>query len=135
MNRIVARMFDVEFDELLVAAKHRCRNIETAEGLISGRRIEPVVALITHETWPDASKPYRLGVALNLFKGKPLTIGAGCRTGKIEDADAFEVVAEVDDEIERVSLLELEVHGIAIGAKTLLSQPPREKGDKQRKVR
>src|SRR5687768_11008195 len=120
-------MLDVKLYELLVTAKHRCCNIEASESLVSRCRVEPVVALIAHETWPDASKPYRLGVALYLFKGKPLTIGAGRRTGKIEDADAFEVVAEIDDEIERVALLDLQVCGITIGAKTFLSKPPREK--------
>ena len=113
-------MLDIELHELLVAAQRRCRDKEAPERLISRSRIELVIALVSQEARPDSTKPDWLRVALDLLERQPLTIRAGRRARKIEYADALEVVAEIHDEIERVALLELEVHRVAIGAKTLL---------------
>src|ERR1041384_6356906 len=132
--RIKPIVLEIELHELLIAAA-RGRSAEKApEGLISSCRIELVIALVSKEARSDSAKPDWLRVALNFFERQTLTISAGSRAREIEYAYAFEVVAEVHDEIQGVSLLNLKIHGVTIAPKTNFTESPREQRDQQRKV-
>ncbi len=111
-------MLDVKLDELFAAAQGSRRDEKASKGLIARGWIELVVAFVANKARTDSTEPDWLRVTLNLLNGEVRR--------KIEYADAFEVVTEIRDEIERVALLNLKVRSIAISAEVFFTKPTRE---------
>src|SRR5262249_15540660 len=125
--RIEAIVLDKQLHELLAASKRAGREIEAAQGLITRRRIELIITVVAKEARPYASQPDRLRVALNLCDREVLR--------QIEYADSLEVVAHINDEVQRKPLLDLKVYCVAISTKILFAEPSSKQRDQRGKVR